>query len=200
MNLLGHDIFEAYMLIWLVAVLLLGGTLHFMYLKIIESKVRRTEDSDFNFEDLMRSMHISQGSNFNIMMILSWSLLVVALASLYFLTPSIFPEWNYFKIPRVASWDWGFALFGAAALIPGAIISIFVPRVYSYYQIHKRLKAIAAAIPALLLGSIICSIHIGTIYPARDPFFWNLGYSMLAAAVILMIMPISIGFLEVRRN
>lgn len=200
MNLLGHGMFEAYMLICLVAILLLGGTLHVMYLKTIESKVRRTEDSDFDFEDLMRSMYVSQGSNFNIMMILSWNLLFVALAFLYLLTPSIFPEWNYFKIPRVASWDWGFAIFGTAALIPGAMISIFVPKVYSYHQIHKRLKGIAAAIPALLLGSIICSIHLGTIYPASDPFFWNLGYLMLAAAAVLMIAPISIGFLEVRRN
>ena len=162
--------------------------------------MRSTEDSDFNFEDLMRSMHISQGSNFNTMMILSWSLLSVALAFLYLLTPSIFPEWNFFKIPRVASLDWGFAIFGTAALLPGVLISIFVPKVYSYYQIHKRLKSIAAAIPALLLGSIICSIHLGIIYPASDPFFWNLGYLMLAAAAVLMIVPISIGFLEVRRN
>jgi len=200
MNLLGHDIFEAYMLICLVAILILGGALHVMYLKMIESMVKRTEESDFNLEDLMRSMHISQGSNFNIMMILSWSLLLVALAFLYLLTPSIFPEWNYFKIPRVASLDWGFAIFGAAALIPGALISIFVPKVYSYYQIHKRLKAIAAAIPALLLGSIICSVHLGTIYPASDQFYWNLGYSMLAAAAVLMILPISIGFLEAWRQ
>jgi len=61
MNLLGHDIFEAYMLICLVAILILGGALHVMYLKMIESMVKRTEESDFNLEDLMRSMHISQG-------------------------------------------------------------------------------------------------------------------------------------------
>ena len=36
MNLLGHDVFEAYMLICPGAILFLGGALHLMYLKMIE--------------------------------------------------------------------------------------------------------------------------------------------------------------------
>jgi len=92
------------------------------------------------------------------------------------------------------------AIFGAAATDPRSSDLHILPKVYSYYQIHKRLKAIAAAIPALLLGSIICSVHLGTIYPASDQFYWNLGYSMLAAAAVLMILPISIGFLEAWRQ
>ncbi|MCX6668732.1 MAG: hypothetical protein NTV25_02865 [Methanothrix sp.] len=196
MNLLGYEISEIYLLIGLVAVLLLSGIFHLRYLRMIESMVRKTADSDFDFEDLMKSLHISQGSNFNIIMIFSWSLFFVALAFLYFLTPDIFPDWNYFKFPQVASWEGGFAVMGIAVLIPGLFVSLFVPRAYSYYLVHRILKEKVILIPAFLLASILCSVNLGTIYPATDPFLWNLGYVMVFAALALMIAPIFVGFLE----
>ena len=196
MNLLGHEFSEISLLIGLMAALMLGGIFHLMYLRKIESIVKITADSDFDFRDLMRSLHISQGSNFNTMMIFSWSLFFVASAFLYFLTPNIFPEWNYFKIPQMASWDWGFAVMGIAVLVPGILISIFIPRVYSYHTIHKGLKNVAIIVPILLTLSILCSVNLGTIYPAIDKFSWDLGYLMLLLALVLMIMPIFTSFLE----
>ncbi|MDD1760498.1 MAG: hypothetical protein LUQ44_07815 [Methanothrix sp.] len=196
MNLLGHEFSEISLLIGLMAALMLGGIFHLMYLRKIESIVKNTADSDFDLKDLMRSLHISQGSNFNTMMIFSWSLFFVASAFLYFLTPNIFPEWNYFKIPQMASWDWGFAVMGIAVLVPGVLVSIFIPRVYSYHPIHKGLKNVVIIVPILLVLSILCSVNLGTIYPATDAFSWDLGYLMLLVALVLMIMPIFTSFLE----
>jgi len=200
MNLLGREISEIFLFVGLLAIMLLSLVLHWMYLRMIESKVKRTSDSEFEFEDLLGSLHISQGSNFNTVMIASWCLFCVALVFLYFLTPSIFPHWNYFKVPRIASWSWGFATLGIAVLIPSALISAFVPRAYSYYQIHRSVKRTSIAIPVFLIVSILCSFDLGTIYPSVDRVFWDLGYLMLLISLILMVAPVFIGFLEEWRS
>mgnify|MGYP001766848391 CR=1 FL=1 len=171
MNLLGHEISEISLLFVLIAVMMIGGIIHFMYIKMIESKMKAIADSDFDLGDLMTSLHISQGSNFNTVMILSWCIFFVAVAFLYFLTPVVFPELNYFRFSRMASLDWGFALMGAAVSIPGILVSIFIPKAYSYHPIHGSLKEIMILVPILLISSILCSINLGTIYPATDAFY-----------------------------
>ena len=95
--------YEVPLLILLVAVMVIGYLFHAFYLSRITRHVNRTTDERFSRKDLINALRISQGSNFNTVMIFSWCLFIVAFAFLYFLTPTVFPQWNFFKFTQVAS-------------------------------------------------------------------------------------------------
>jgi len=185
------------LLIILAAVLIIGLLAHMHYFVRITNHIKRTSDRAFQQEDLKIALRIHQGSNFNVVMLFSWCLLVVAAAFLYFLTPEIFPNWNYFSFPQVASDSFGLAYFGAALIVlPGILIAIFIPKGYEYYPISRHLKQATLFVPLFLLTSISCSIYLGTIYPVTDKSFWYLGYATLIAALIIMLSPMGKGYLE----
>jgi hypothetical protein len=133
------------------------------------------------------------------MMIISWNLFLIALVFLYFLTPEIFPMWNFFRFPRLASENFGLAIMGVMILIPSLVVSLHIPQVYGYYLISKWLKELILLTPLLLIFSIFCSVHLGTVYPKIDSIFWNAGYLALLVSLILLILPIVIGFGEEMR-
>jgi hypothetical protein len=185
------------LLVFLAVVLIVGFFAHRHYFSRITNHIKRTSDRAFLPEDLKIALRIHQGSNFNTVMLFSWCLLVVAIAFLYFLTPEIFPNWNYFSFPQVASDSFGLAYFGGALIILlGTLIAIFIPKAYEYYQISRQLKQVTLSVPLFLLASISCSIYLGTIYPATDQFFWYLGYAALAVALVIMLYPMGTGYLE----
>jgi hypothetical protein len=189
--------YELSLLIFLGIVVLVGEICHQAYLWRVQTIVKKTADSAFDRKDLMEALHIFQGSNFNTLMLLSWSLFLVALVFLYFLTPDIFPNWNYFLFPRLASESYGLVILGLfVALISILLISFIVPRVYSYYLISRWVKEWNLITPVLLIVSIFCSISLATIYPMTDGFIWNIGYWALFFSLILMLAPIIIGFGE----
>jgi hypothetical protein len=185
------------LLIILAAILVIGLLAHMHYFVRITNHIKRTSDRAFQQEDLKIALRIHQGSNFNVVMLFSWCLFVVAAAFLYFLTPEIFPNWNYFSFPQVASDSFGLAYFGAALIIlPGILIAIFIPKGYEYYPISRHLKQATIFVPLFLLASISCSIYLGTIYPVTDKSFWYLGYATLIGALIIMLSPMGKGYLE----
>lgn len=189
--------YEISLLILMIIAMLIGGICHQAYLQRVQAIVKKTADSAFNRRDLLKALHISQGSNFNALMILSWSLFFTALIFLYFLTPDIFPDRNYFLFPQMASESYGLAVFGAAAvLIPGLLISLIVPRVYSYYLISRWLKNLNLLTPLFLIASLFCSVNLATIYPQVNEVIWNLGYATLLISLGLLLLPIIIGFVE----
>ena len=184
------------------AVFLVGAILHWVYLKSIEEKLRAKTGGDFDMRSLKNALQVRQGSNFNTVMLASWSLFFVALASLYFLTPTVFPKFNYFRLAQVAS-DWlGFAGFGILIIIiilfaASAIPSFSLPWTYRFYVIPRSAKRILTpAIPMLLIISIASSLYLGTIYPRLDSFSWNVGYAALLLAQLLLILPVLVGFME----
>lgn len=188
---------EISLLILMIFVMLIGGIFHQAYLQRVQAVVKKTADSDFDRRDLMKALHISQGSNFNALMIFSWSLFFVALIFLYFLTPDIFPDKNYFLFPKMASESYGLAVFGVALIfIPGLLISLIVPRVYSYYLVSRWLKNLNLFTPLLLIVSLFCSANLATIYPQVNELIWNLGYATLLISLVLLLLPIIIGFVE----
>ena len=194
--------YEISLLILLAVVMIIGHLIHMAYFSRIERHVKETSDTDRTFlrNDLKKALRIPQGANFNTVMIFSWSLFLVALVFLYFLTPTIFPELNYFRFSAVASENFGLAIFGGAVLlIPGLFVAIHIPRAYSYYLIHMRLKEMNLLTPVLLIGSILCSVHLGTIYPAYDQLYWELGYVTLFMSLVLLLSPIIIGLAEEMR-
>ena len=182
----------------LAAVMLIGLVSHLAYVRRISNNVRRTSDRAFQDKEMKLALQIPQGSNFNTVMIFSWNLFIVDVAFLYFLTPEIFPGWNYFRLPPFASLGIGLAIFGAALIliIPGFFMSLNAPRVYGNYLISNWLKERILLTPILLIVSIFCSVNLGTIYPSIDSFFWIAGYASLFAAMLLMLMPMILGFAE----
>ncbi len=191
--------YEISLLMLLLALMIIGLISHQTYIWRIENIVRKTSGRPFQKKDLKRAIKIPQGSNFNTIMLISWNLFLIALAFLYFLTPEIFPAWNFFRFPQVASESFGLAIMGVVILIPGFVVSLHIPQVYSYYLISKWLKELILLTPLLLIVSIFCSVHLGIVYPRIDSIFWNTGYVALFASLVLLILPIVLGFGEEMR-
>lgn len=187
------------------AIFLLGLILHSVYIKSLERKLRAKAGGNFDISSLRSALQVHQGSNFNTMMLAAWSLFFVSLAFLYFLTPTIFPEFNYFKFAQIASDWWGLAGFGVLIVIITLLLAFAIPNVslpwtYRFYVIPRHLKKILTpVVPILLIISISSSLYLGTIYPSVDSFFWNMGYAAMLAAQLLLILPLFIGVLEEMR-
>lgn len=183
----------------LVWVLVLGAHLHY-FVRVTDHVKRTTPGHDFLRTDLKAALSIPQGSNFNTVMLLSWNLFLVAMVFLFFLTPDIFSKWNYFKYPEIASGGYGLAIFGTVIiLIPGLLVSLFIPQAYRYYLIHRKLKELNILTPILLVLSILCSVYLGIIYPNTDFQVWVAGYVLLLTALALQVAPIVVGYGEEMR-
>jgi hypothetical protein len=189
----------ALIILGIIWVPVLGAHLH--YFVRITDHIKRTTERDFMRNDLKAALSIPQGSNFNTVMLLSWNLFLVALAFLLFLTPSAFSEWNYFKFSDIASSSYGLSIFGAGiVLIPGLLVSLFVPQAYRYYLINKNLKELNLLTPLLLIISILSSVYLGTIYPVTDFSIWIVGYGFLLISLALLVAPVVIGYREEMRT
>lgn len=193
--------YELPLLIILIAVIVIGYLFHAFYLSRITRHVNRTTDERFSRKDLINALRISQGSNFNTVMIFSWCLFIVAFAFLYFLTPKVFPQWNFFKFTQVASDSFGLAIFGDFVIMfIGIFVSIRFPRAYSSYLIPYNLKELNLLTPFVLIGSIMSSVHLATIYPGTSPEYWIIGYVALLLSLILLLSPIIKGLVEEMRT
>lgn len=184
-------------LIAVAIVIALGLIFHLHYFIRITNHVKDTSDKSFNEKELRAALRVPQGSNFNTVMIFSWSIFPVAFAFLYFLTPNIVSMWNFFQFPRIASDNLGLAYFGIAVIIlPSILIALFIPQCYSYYLIPAQLKKMTLLAPVFLIVSILSSIYLGTIYPEANLFYWYLGYASMIIALLIMLMPIAKGYFE----
>lgn len=193
--------YEVPLLILLVAVMVIGYLFHAFYLSRIARHVNSTTEERFSRKDLINALRISQGSNFNTVMIFSWCLFIVALVFLYFLTPTVFPQWNFFKFTQVASDSFGLAVFGGVVIIfIGIFVSIRVPRAYSSYLIPYNLKELNLLTPLVLIGSIMSSVHLATIYPGKSSESWIISYAAILLSLILLLSPIIKGLAEEMRT
>ena len=189
--------YELELLAILACIMLLGGLIHFAYLNRIRAKLNKKVDSKVEMDDLKKALQVSQGSNFNTLLISSWSLYFVALVFLYFLTPTIFERLNYFQIADVASSDFGIIILGTAVILLSGMFAFSVPGIYRYYTIPRALKNIIIyLVPLLLLISISVSIYLSTIYPIEDNNSWNLGYLTLVVSQVLLLLPVFSGFVR----
>jgi len=197
-----NQILQGTLLLAIIVGMLIGGLIiHTHYFIRVEDHVKKTSlNRTFQRKELMTSLYIPQGSNFNTLMIFSWSIFLVAVAFLFFMTPDILRTWNYFMV-QAASDSFGLAYFGIAVMIaPGILVAALVPQVYGYYQISKNLKQITILAPIFLLTSISCSVYLGTIYPATNLFLFSLGYGSLMISLVIMLAPIAKGYIEEMRT
>ena len=190
--------FELVLLGLILTIIGLALLMHKIYLKRIYSHVNETVDGDFNMEDLLTHLRLPQGSNFNTIMLASWMLLFVGAAYLFFQTPSIFQDLNYFrKATSIASAWYGMIIFGWGAMIPAFFLSFGLTKIYRYYIIHPRIKKMMAFLaPLLLTISISISIYLGSIYPATSEMVWFGGYFALLAPLILLLSPVFLNLKE----
>lgn len=186
---------EIILLALLLFILALGLSLHRVYLGRIKARVMETAGSDFGEEDLKSILRMPQGSNFNTAMLSCWSLYFVALVFLYFLTPQIFPSWNYFRLSTVASSYFGPIILASGTVVITGAAAFNIPKIYRYYEIGKDQKEMMVIlVPVLLLISLACSIYTGIIYPDTNISFWNLGYAALFLGQMLLLLPVFSGF------
>lgn len=168
-----------------------AAALHIYNLWRVHRKIESLEHSRITKESFYNEVAIDQGSNFSALAFASWLMLIVAIAYLYFLVPTIFAT-SYMQIPELASSPFGFVSFGlvfalgAAVLIlgfdklPESYREFKLTELYSFYSISKKAKRmIVLTIPALCV-SIFCSAYIGTIYPEHSPLAESLALILLA--------------------
>lgn len=190
--------------LWLfimLGIMIIGLIFHMHYFVRVTDHVKKTSDRAFQRKDLMAALRIHQGSNFNTVMLFSWSTFLVAFAFLYFMTPDVLGTLNYFSFPQVASDSLGLLYFGSAVIIiPGILIALFVPQGYSYYQISPQMKQITLLTPVFLLASIAFSVYLGTIYPETNDLYWYMGYLALMISLALLLAPIIKGWIEEMRT
>jgi hypothetical protein len=187
---------EIELLALLAGIMLLALFIHFAYLNRVKSRISTVMDGKIGTDDIKNALRAPQGSNFNTLLLSSWSLFFVALAFLYFLTPSIFENWNYFSIPIVASYEFGLMILGAAVIALTGLLAFGITRIYGYYSIPEGLKTTTIYLaPLLLVISISISIYLATTYPIENKNYWNLGYLTIIASQILLLLPVFSGFL-----
>ncbi|HOT07120.1 MAG: hypothetical protein A4E45_01215 [Methanosaeta sp. PtaB.Bin039] len=188
--------YELILLAALLGFLALCLLAHQAYLVRVKARLGRSADIHFNMSQLKDSLRLPQGSNFITIMLVSWNLFFVAVVFLYLLTPQVFAQWNYFRLPAVASWELGLLLLGVCVLVLATLINLYLPRIYGYYVISRQTKSLMSRVaPLLLTTSILSSSYLGTIYPGSDELAWRLGYVSLAGALVLLMLPVILSYL-----
>lgn len=188
--------YEIWLLIPLAVVFILGAFLHGKYLKNIDRKLRDTAGCSYDMGSLKKALQINQGANFNTILLSTWGLFFVSFAFLFFLTPTIFSKWNYFRLAPIASQWWGLMFFGGLVATLVGVFAFSMPRfglpwVYKYYVISRGAKnLIAHWTPILLLTSISFSLYLAAIYPEVNYAVWNSAYIALLGSSVLLIYPL----------
>jgi hypothetical protein len=140
---------------------------------------------------LRKEMFIRQGPNFNAAAVTAWMLLFAAFGYFYFLTPEIFPRYNYYHVPALASGPLGFFAFGFVVLLLALGAAAFVPKeFYGYYELSRRMKVAIMLTGPLLAISILLSVHQGTTFPQLEPASRLLAFLALFASELALLWPI----------
>lgn len=173
------------------------GAHFFVVLRRIDGLVKKTSDRDFDIEALKRSLSLRQGSNFNTLVLSAWALFFVAFFFLYFLTPSVFPAWNYFKLlPNYASSDIGLFLMGLSVVVLLGIGAFSIPFLYRYYSISHETKRLMIYSPVMIIVSMALASYLGTIFPETNDLYWYIAYLFLLVAEVTLFLPIFRAVLE----
>jgi len=172
--------------------LALGLALHGLNMKRTYERVAATTNGgEVSRDDLREEMFVRQGSNFNAAAVTGWLLLFVALSYFYFLTPEIFPRYNYYQVPTLASGPLGFFAFGFVVLLLALGAAAFVPReFYGYYELSRRMKVAIMLTGPVLAISILLSVQQGTTFPQVEPASRLLAFLALFASELALLWPI----------
>ncbi len=175
-----------------VLLLALGVVLHRLNMERTYRRVAATTNGgEISGDELREEMFTRQGSNFNAAAATAWMLLFAAFAYFYFLTPEIFPHYNYYQVPTISSGPLGFATFGLIVLLLTLVAAAFIPReIYGYYELSRNKKvAIMLTVPLLAI-SIVLSVQQGTIFPHVELGSRIVAFLALFASQLALLWPI----------
>jgi len=175
-----------------VLLLALSVALHWLNMERTYRRVAATTNGgEVSRDELREEMFTRQGPNFNAAAVTAWMLLFAAFAYFYFLTPGIFPRYNYFQVPALASGPFGFAAFGLMVLLLTLVAAAFIPKeLYGYYELSRRKKvAIMLTVPLLAI-CVVLSVQQGTVYPQMELVPRMTAFLALFASEIALLWPI----------
>jgi len=189
-----------YGLALMAGLLVISVLLHVFNLERIYRRVSSLSGGQISKDKMLSELSVSQGSNFTAMAISAWSLFFAALAYLYFLTPALFQDYNYFKVASLASSPIGFFIFGILAIAIGTIVATAFSRFYSYYEISGKVKRSIMATFLLLGLSLVSSAYLGTLYPGGTSVLATaVAFLSLFASLLMLLSPIYLGTYKVIR-
>lgn len=189
-----------YGLALMAGLLVLSVILHFFNQDRVYRRVSSLSGTKITKDKMLEELSVSQGSNFTALAISAWSLFFVALAYFYFLTPAVFPDYNYFNVAALASSPVGFAVFGLLVMIFGILAAAALVRFYSYYEISGGAKKGIMSTFLLLWLSLICSAYLGTLYPGGTSILATAGaFIALIISLLMLLSPIYLGTYKVIR-
>jgi len=146
---------------------------------------------------------LPQGSNFTIATASTWILFSVAVIFYFFLTPTIFENFNYFIIlPNLASSQYGFLILGFISAVIGwvGLVGFKLPQAYSYYDITKNEKWMVLVAWVLLVTSLFISTNFGTIYPQLPLWYQKIiDFAAILVSEGILLSPFILEFLGVKR-
>lgn len=181
------------MVLFVIAVLLLVivSLFYLVYLKKLYSKLYKLRNKDFKLNELYEMGCQPQGSNFTTAAIASWALFFVCMGYLFFLTPELFENYSFLRISGLASSMLGFWFFSLSITVITILLTAAITRMYFFFEIPLRFKMmISFVVPIFLIGSLISSAYLGTIYPSQDLFWWNLSYILMIGGETGLLLPI----------
>jgi hypothetical protein len=172
--------YEMVLFVMAVLLLVIVSLLYLVYMKRLCSRLFKLKKKDFKLRELYEMGCQPQGSNFTTAAIASWALFFVCMGYLFFLTPELFENFSFLRISGLASSVLGFWLFSLGIMVVTILLTASIPRMYVFFEVPLRFKMmISFAVPIFLIGSLISSAYLGTIYPTQDPFLWNLSYILM---------------------
>jgi hypothetical protein len=184
------------MVLFVMAALLLVfvSILYLVYLRKLYSRLYKLKKKEFKFRELYEMGWQPQGSNFTTAAIASWALFFICMGYLFFLTPELFDNISFLRISGLASSMLGFWLFSLGIMVITILLTAAIPRMYGFFEIPLRFKTVISfAVPILLIGSLISSAYLGTIYPAQNHLWWNLSYLLMIGGETTLLLPILFG-------
>jgi len=172
--------------------LALGLALHRLNMKRTYERVAATtKGGEVSRDELREEMFIRQGANFNAAAVTAWMLLFAAFGYFYFLTPEIFPRYNYYQVPALASGPLGFAAFGFVVLLLALGAAAFIPReFYGYYELSRKMKVAIMLTGPVLAISIFLSVQQGTTFPQVEQASRLLAFLALFASELELLWPV----------
>jgi hypothetical protein len=186
--------YEIILFIFAAFLLAFATGIFLVYLRMLYSRLYMLKKKDFKMGELYEMISQPQGSNFNTAAIASWSLFFVCLGFLFFLTPELFGSYSFLRITSLASSFFGFWLFAFGLILLTIILASVIPKMYSFFDVPVKMKMmIAYVVPFFLLGSLILSADLGTLYPITDSFKWNIAYILMIGGEALLLLPIYSG-------
>jgi hypothetical protein len=168
---------------------------HTLYAKELLHQIKRVSYQSFSKSDFMFCCNQSQGSNFNAIVIISWSLFLLCIACFFGLTHVLTGDDSLkLNISYIQIGSWFFLI----QMLLMTVSIIFIPRFYGFYDISITIKSIIFYFaPLFLLSSILVSFLD---FFGRTYILFISSYIFMLIGELLLLLPIFLAWRGVFRK